>query len=372
MPFEIVRNDIVNMQVDAIVNTANPKPVIGYGCDAGIHKKAGPRLLEARKQIGFIDVGDVAVTPGFELDARYVFHAVGPVWRGGGHGEVQHLRRCYDRALELAREHRCESIAFPLLSAGNHGVPKPIALQTAINAFSSFLMEHDMQIYLVVFSKDAFVLSEKLFQSVDSYIDEHYILDKTLDEYGVEDKCAVRQTQQRQFWNALQHRKNLRYQEDLEAEEALRTPERDSCYPVPPAPQAAMPCASAVPREAPDLEHLLKKTDAGFSETLLKLIDKTGKKDSEIYKRANIDRKLFSKIRNNPGYKPTKTTALAFAIALELDLAETRDLIGRAGYALSHSSKFDIIVEFFIQQGSYDVFQLNEVLFYYDQPLIGA
>ena len=182
MPFEIVRNDIVNMQVDAIVNTANPKPIVGYGVDAGVHKIAGPQLLAAREQVGRIDVGEVAVTPGFGLDAKHVIHAVGPIWQDGKHGEEQLLRQCYDRALYAAFENDCESIAFPLLSAGNHGFPKPLALQIAISAFSSFLMEHDMQIYLVVFSRNAFELSEKLFQSVESYIDENYILDKTLDE----------------------------------------------------------------------------------------------------------------------------------------------------------------------------------------------
>ncbi len=210
-----------------------------------------------------------------------------------------------------------------------------------------------MHIYLVVFSKDAFLLSEKLFHSVDSYIDEHYILDKTLDEYGVADKCNVRQAQLEQLKQGLHRQQKMRANQVRD----------EAVYPFP------APCAAAAPRT---LDCLLEKTDAGFSETLLKLIDKTGKKDSDIYKRANIDRKLFSKIRNNPAYKPTKTTALAFAIALELDLEETKDFIRRAGYALSHSSKFDIIVEYFIQQENYNVFELNEVLFYYDQPLIGA
>ena len=358
MPFEIVRNDIVNMQVDAIVNTANPKPIIGYGCDAGIHKKAGPELLQARKTIGDIGVGQVAVTPGFNLDAEYVLHAVGPIWQDGTHNEEKLLRQCYDNALSLAKEYKCESIAFPLLSAGNHGFPKALALQIAIAAFSSFLMEHEMQIYLVVFSNDAFALSEKLFHSVASYIDENYILDKKLDEYGVADKWDVREAELMQIRRALERQHNLRYQQEMLADEecivqsiAMGVDEDASAY---------------------DLADLLDETDAGFSETLLRLIDRTGKKDSEIYKKANVDRKLFSKIRNNKNYKPSKSTALAFAIALELDLDETRDFIGRAGFALTHSSKFDIIVEYFIKQKNYDVFAINEALFAFDQSLLGA
>ncbi len=358
MPFEIVRNDIVNMQVDAIVNTANPKPIIGYGLDAGVHKAAGPDLLAARKQVGQIGVGEVAVTPGFGLETKYVIHAVSPVWQDGKHGEEQLLRQCYDRSLQAALDNHCESIAFPLLSTGNNGFPKSLSLQIAINAFSAFLMEHEMQIYLVVFSRSAFELSEKLFHSVESYIDENYILDKTLDEYGIENKGTDREAEFKQLRRKLELRRRLRRKME-------RQSEADYCASVPMGDAAA---GGAIG----DLDDLLQNTDSGFTETLLKLIDQTGKKDSEIYKKANVDRKLFSKIRNNMDYKPSKATALAFAVALELNLDETKDFISRAGYAFSPSSKFDIIVEFFIKQGNYNVFELNEVLFYYDQPLIGA
>ena len=185
MPFEIVRNDIVNMRVDAIVNTANPKVRIGHGVDAGIHKKAGPRLLEARVAIGSIAVGDAAVTPGFDLDAKYVIHTVGPVWQEGTCGEEALLRQCYDRALALAWENRCESVAFPLISAGTYGFPKSVALQVAISAFSTFLMDHDMQIYLVVFSREAVELSEKLFRAVSSFISDTYVFAKELEEHAL-------------------------------------------------------------------------------------------------------------------------------------------------------------------------------------------
>ena len=338
MPFEIVRDDIVNMQVDAVVNTANPNPVIGSGVDSGIHKKAGHELLVARQIIGCIDFGDAAITPGFDLDARYVIHTVGPVWKDGSHREEQILSSCYRNSLTLAKEHECESIAFPLIATGNYGFPKPLALQIAVREISTFLLENEMQVYLVVFGKEAFALSEKLFKSVSSYIDENYIRSKTLDEYGTE----------RLYGSRLETRR-IREQE---------------C--------ADMSVGAAIPMDSDDWGQLLKDLDAGFSETLLQLIDRTGKKDSEIYKKANVDRKLFSKIRNNMDYRPSKTTALAFAFALELDVDETKDFISRAGFALSHSSKFDVIVEYFLVNRNYNVFELNEVLFAFDQPLIGA
>jgi len=365
MPFEIVRNDIVHMQVDAIVNTANPRARIGYGVDSGIHKKAGPKLLEARKAIGDIAVGHAAITPGFDLDADYVIHAVGPLWQDGKHNEEQLLHQCYDNALRLALEHKCESIAFPLLSAGNHGFPKKTALQIAIHAFSSFLMDHEMHIYLVVFSKEAVELSEKLVHDVASYIDETYILEKKLDEYGVSNKRDIKALEQTQLRRALEEAKLLRRQRVYEDECDANVGFFD--FPsIAPAPSTS---SSIAPR---DLGALLEQTDAGFSETLLKLIDRTGKKDSDIYKKANVDRRLFSKIRNDPNYRPSKETALAFALALELDLQETRDLIGRAGYTLTHSSKFDIIAEYFIRNKNYNVIEANLVLHHFDQPLLRA
>ena len=341
MPFEIVRNDIANMQVDAVVNTANPHPVIGPGVDSRIHEKAGAGLLAARKKIGDIRSGDAAITSGFGLDARYVIHTVGPVWDGGGHKEGQILASCYRKSLALAKEHGCESVAFPLIATGNYGFPKPLALQIAVREIGSFLMENEMQIYLVVFDRESFVLSEKLLRSISSYIDENYIHSRIAYEYGRED---------------------LRDQMIREESCPLQMPE---AYP-------AMDVCESAPEDSDDLEELLADLDAGFSETLLQLIDRAGKKDSEVYKKANVDRKLFSKIRNNMDYRPSKTTALAFAFALELDIDETKDLIARAGFALSHSSKFDVIVEYFLVNGNYDVFELNEVLFAFDQPLIGA
>ena len=301
MPFEIVRNDIVNMKVDAIVNTANPRPIIGAGTDKAVYDKAGARLLLARKEIGDIAIGTSKITPAFDLDARYVIHTAGPIWRDGKSGEEALLTSCFKNSLRLAKEKGCESIAFPLISTGSYGFPKPLALQIAVREISSFLMENEMQIYLVVFEKQSFELSEKLFKSVSSYIDENYVSDKTSLEYGT---SKVRR---------------------FDYEEMLL---RESSY--------------EITSKIPNLDGMLNNLDKGFSETLLYLIDRTGKKDSEIYKKANVDRKLFSKIRNNADYRPSKATAIAFAIALELSMDETDDLLARAGIALSQSNKFDV------------------------------
>ena len=342
MPFAIVRNDITHMRADAIVNTANPKPVIGLGTDSRIHEKAGPQLLVARQNIGSIACGSAAITPAFDLDAKYVIHTVGPVWAGGNYGEEALLRNCYDNSLKLALAHNCQSIAFPLISTGNYGFPKDKALQIAISAFSTFLLEHEMQIYLVVFGHKAFKLSEQLFQGVDSYIDENYVDNYEKTVYGVTENIRR---------NRIRRRDAEFYEECIDLSETV--------------------ICEAAPKTS-SLEDMLKQADAGFTETLLKLIDQTGKKDSEIYKKALLTKQHFSKIRNNPNYKPTKPTAIALALALELDLEQTRDLIGRAGYALTNSSKFDLIIRYFIELGNFNVVEINIALYEFDQPILGS
>ncbi len=344
MPFEIVRNDITNMHVDAIVNTANPRPVIGLGTDAMIHEAAGPGLLIARQAIGRIDVGSAEITPAFNLPAKYVIHAVGPAWMDGNQDEEELLRSCYDNSLRLALEYHCQSVAFPLISAGYYGFPKDKALQIAISAFSEFLLAHEMQIFLVVFNQDAYKLSEKLFSHVASYIDQNYV-----------DACEMR---------------NFERAEQVNLNRLRRDKYSDLIFGKNDAPSEQS--VAQMPPKAFTLEELLKTEDIGFSEALLKLIDGTGKKDSEIYKKANISKQHFSKIRNNPNYKPTKPTAIALALALELSLEDTKDLIGRAGYALTNSSKFDLIIRYFIEQGNYNVVEINIALYEFDQPLLGT
>ena len=351
MPFEIVRNDITNMRVDAIVNTANPRPVIGAGTDSMIHKKAGPELLAARQKIGDIDRGCAAITPAFNLHAKYVIHTVGPVWLDGEHNESVQLYNCYSNSLKLAVENKCKSIAFPLISTGNYGFPKDLALQIAIAVFSSFLLEHEMQIYLVVFDNVAYKLSEKLFHGVASYIDEHFV-----------DECE-----------------KTAYTENLRRVRRSRRPAKEmiceDCAGIEPEFLSNAMAPKAAPIESIkelSLVDSLKAADAGFSETLLKMIDATGKKDSEIYKKACISKQHFSKIRNNPNYQPTKQTAIAFALALELDLEQTLDLIGRAGFTLSKSSKFDLIIRYFIEHKEYNVVAINVALYEFDQSLLGS
>ena len=340
MPFEIVRNDITKMSVDAIVNTANPKPVVGSGTDTAVHKKAGPELLKARRCIGRIEPGHAAITPAYNLDAKYVIHTVGPIWIDGAHKEEMLLQSCYENALYLAAENNCQSVAFPLISAGNYGFPKDRALEIAISAFSAFLLEHDMEIYLVVYDYKTYKLSEKLFQNVASYIDENYVDESALDFCEIEEERKI-------F--------------PLRATEVCESLTIDE----------SVLCAPAVAKVT-TLEEILNHTDTGFTETLLKLIEKTGKKDSEIYKKANVSKQHFSKIRNNPHYQPTKATAIAFALALELDVEQTNDLIGRAGYTLTKSSKFDLIIQFFIQQKKYNIVEINIALYEFDQNLLGA
>ena len=350
MPFEIVRNDITNMCVDAIVNSANPRPVVGLGTDSSIHEKAGPELLAARQKIGSIAMGQAAITPAFRLDAKYVIHTVGPVWDGGSYGEENLLRSCYNQSLKLALEHDCKSIAFPLIATNNYGFPKDKALQIAVAAFSEFLLEHEMLIYLVVFDRGAYKLSEKLFHSIASYIDDHYVEAWEEATYGGEKEYRQQSIRRRR-------------DRDLFRKSSV-------CEDAAPCAPMSMPMAAKPKPES--LKDLLNQADAGFTETLLKLIDKTGKKDSEIYKRANLSKQHFSKIRNNPDYKPTKQTAIALALALELDLEATRDLIGRAGYALSNSSKFDLIIRYFIEQKNYNVVEINIALYEFDQSLLGS
>ena len=389
MAFKIVRNDITLIEADAIVNTANPGPLYMAGTDSAVYEAAGAeKLLEERKKIGPIKEGEVAVTPAYGLHAKYIFHTVGPVWDGGDKGEEEILKNSYLNCLNKAVELELESIAFPLISTGVNGFPKAEALLTATSVFSSFLSEHDMDITLVVFDNESFTLSGRIFAGVDQFIDENYVEEKAVEEYLDEEIpferpnfCLPPENTAEEPRLSRRERRSAR-PKFLRAEESRSAPPdmdgfmggaaMGSSARMASAPMAAAQMASAAPMPVKrSLEDVVKQVSETWSESLLRMITEKGYTDTEVYKRANIDRKLFSKIRSNKDYKPKKPTALAFALALKLNVDETKDFLGRAGYALSKSSVSDLIVEYFIDNGVYDIMTINLALYEHNEPLLG-
>ena len=309
-----------------IVNAANQTLLGGGGVDGAIHRAAGSELLAECKTLGGCHTGEAKITGAYRLPCKYVIHTVGPVWRGGGHHEEERLISCYRNSLKLAEEYHCESVAFPLISAGAYGYPKEQALQIAVSEICKFLIHHDIMVYIVVFDKDCFQISKRLIHDITEYIDECYV------EAHYEDNTT----------------RLFTYLFDDEFAEPML--DRTASL---------------------SLSEAIGQIDESFSEMLMRKIDEKGMTDVQCYKKANVDRKLFSKIRSNPQYKPRKTTAAAFAVALELPFDEAKDLLSKAGYSLTHSNKFDIIIEYFIKKGEYDIFTINEALFEFDQVLLG-
>lgn len=363
MPFQIIRNDITKVKADAIVNTANPRPVYASGTDGAIYEAAGKmELLAERKKIGDIAIGDVAVTPAFALNAKYIIHTVGPAWIDGEHGEFDNLQSCYRKSLDKAYELGCKSIAFPLISTGVYEFPKDKALQIAISVISGFLMNHDMQVNLVVFDRKSFVLSGKLFQGVDEFIDENYVKEKKSSEYSRKsDESYERNAQNRRFRD-MPEEEAYRYLEE-ELIERNAAPDLEAAYD-----EISIPKPSII---SGSLDDVMLGVGETFQQRLLRLIDERGLKDVEVYKNANIDRKLFSKIRCNDDYKPKKKTAVALALSLQLNLEETKDLLARAEIALSPSNKFDLIIEYYISNEVYDLYTINMALFKHNQQILG-
>lgn len=341
MPLEIVRNDITKMKVDVIVNAANESLLGGGGVDGAIHRAAGSGLLAECRTLGGCKTGRAKITGGYNLPAKYVIHTVGPIYNDGKHGEKTLLESCYRESLALAKERGCETVAFPLISSGVYGYPKDQALKVAIDVISDFLLENEMTVYLVIFDKASYQIGEKLFSDIAEYIDDNYV-----DEHTDYSRERIRM-------NALPpmapHKRRKKSEDDI----------LETCD-----------CKAMLLED--DLDAKLKQIDESFSQMLLRKIDEKGMTDAECYKKANIDRKLFSKIRSDVNYKPSKSTALAFAISLELSLDETEDMLRKAEFALSHSNKFDIIIEYFISRGNYNIFEINEALFAFDQSLLGA
>ncbi|WOD65664.1 macro domain-containing protein (plasmid) [Niallia taxi] len=337
MPLEIVRQDLTKMKVDAIVNPTNTELKIGGGVSGAIFQAAGVvELKQAFDDVGGCPVGQAIITNGFRLPSKYIIHTAGPVWKGGSYREAELLKNSYAHSLELAEKYQCESVAFPLISAGFSGYPKEEALQIAVSTISEFLVNHEMHVYLVVFDKTSFGLSQHLFQSINEYIDENYV-----------------EEVEANFSRRIEHFTNEPLLESEIISDEIQVKQSEIII-------------------ESSLLHLVEELDESFSERLLRMIDEREMTDVETYKRANIDRRLFSKIRNELGYSPKKKTAIAFAIALHLNVDETNDLLSAAGYTLSHSSIFDVIIKYFIKQGNYNIHQINEALFAFDQTLLGA
>ncbi len=354
MPLQIIRQDITKMKVDAIVNTTNEE-MVGYsGVDLAVHEGAGVELDKECQRLAPLGLGTAKITKGYNLDAKYIIHTSGPIWHGGLAGESIILKSCYLESLKLAVENGCESVAFPLISAGAYGYPKDKVLNFAVQIITEFLFSHELTVYLCVFDRTSYEFSKELFNEISEFIDDDYGFAREFN------RCAA----------------NLRL--DICEDETLTADFSEcdvleECAPVP----KMMPCAS-VPMEYGNvknktLEEYMKAMDKSFAYKLFDYIDSKGMTDVECYKKANVDKKTFSKIKCNPqSYKPSKQTAVAFAIALELTLDETQDLLSSAGLTLSRSFVFDKIIRYFIQKGNYNVFEINEALFEFDQVLLGC
>ncbi|MFP4177837.1 MAG: macro domain-containing protein [Acholeplasmataceae bacterium] len=307
MPFSIIRADITTMAVDAIVNSTSSLPLIGEGVDLSIYRAAGPKLFEARKAFGVLRTAQAVMTAGYDLCAKSVIHVAGPIHGSATYDEEEMLGRTYRNALGLALEHGVESIAFPLISAGAFQFPRGRALAIALEEIKDFLDDHEMMIHLLVYDDASYQLSRERFITVASYIDRH-------------------------------------------GRDAATEPMTDGIS------------YARIPAER-SLDDIIDEAESTFAEALFRWIDRKGFDDVSLYKKANIDRKLFSKIKSNADYQPSKKTALSFALALELNLDETVDFLARAGYALSPSSRFDLIIRYFIERQIYDLYEINQALF---------
>ena len=346
MPFSIIRNDITRMETDAIVNAANSNLIEGGGVCGAIFSAAGTTdLKKACGKIGLCKTGDAVVTKGFKLKAKYIIHTVGPVYGENPKEEETQLYSCYRKSLEIAKKKHLKSISFPLISTGVYGYPKAEAMKIATRAIKDFLSKYEMEIYLVVYDKQSFKTSEKLFDEVKTYIEEKLIKPDTRKSIALNTPDDGSQ-----------------FTVDAIQENFLK--ETDT--------QATHPRANSTKfTKKESLDYLLKQKTETFSQMLLRLIDEKGMTDVEVYKRANIDRKLFSKMRKKD-YVPKKATVLAIIISLKLNMSEAEELLNRAGFAFSKARKFDVIVEYFIEHGMYDIFEINETLFAFDEQLLGV
>ena len=360
MPFRIITGDITKVAADAVVNAANSSLLGGGGVDGAIHRAAGHELLDECRLLGGCRTGQAKVTRGYKMPCRYIIHTVGPVWQGGGSGERELLYSCYRSSLEIAKQKGCESVAFPLISSGVYGYPKDKALQVAVGAIGEFLEQNDMDVVLVIFGRDDFKADGELMQDIAKFLSDSQPKPKKAKHrlFGAGAKLAEK------CGTAPAAKANVYEECDMCEESAVM----EDAAPV----MLGAACAPAGAAPAQSLDEFLRSRDESFSQCLLRLIDESGMTDVQAYRKANIDRKLFSKIRSDVNYKPKKQTALAFALALELDLEQTESLLAKAGYSLSDSLKGDLIIKYFIIKGQYDIFVINQALFAFDQALIGC
>ncbi|MGN0804128.1 MAG: macro domain-containing protein [Candidatus Coproplasma sp.] len=338
MPLQIIRHDITKMKVDAIVNTTNEE-MVGYsGVDLAVHTIAGKELDEECAKLVPLGLGCAKITKGYNLPCKYVIHTSGPIWHGGLRGESIILRSCYLESLKLAVKQGCKTVAFPLISSGAYGYPKDQVLKFAVQTITEFLFDNELSVYLCVYDRQSYSFSQKLFTDIKAFIGDDYIDTHDDDYYDFfnADEDSVSQTEVFEAPNFK--------------EEATRVE----------------------PTNSQSLAEYVKQIDKSFQEMLFELIDKRGMTDVECYKRANVDKKTFSKIKCNKNYHPSKPTVVAFAISLKLNLEETQALLATLGFTLSMSNVFDKIIRYFIQNKVYDIFEINQALFEFDQVLLGC
>ncbi len=398
MPLKIVRQDITKIKCDAVVNPTNENMIPTGGTDLAIHNAAGEKLLERCKKLGGCEVGKAKVTPGFNLPCKYVIHTVGPVWIDGNHGEKELLINCYKECLALSKKKRCKSVAIPLISSGTYGYPKDKVLKVALDTVSEFLFENEMTVYVVVYDKSSYEISKSLFSDIQSFISDNigeaetvltteilgtnrtrFIADvkSNIDDNGTDDSVPDSMLKHRR----VKSKKSFLggwAKEDYYCDDSAEDADAEDLSPTV---FKAFPAVEEVSeiekkhvtfKKSKSLADMLKEMDKSFSELLFYYIDLKGISDVQCYKKANVDKKTFSKIKCKKDYKPSKQTALSFAIALELNLEETERLLQTVGMSLSNSNKFDVIVKYFIINGRYNIFEINETLFEFDQMLLGS
>ena len=347
------------MDTEAIVNTASPEVSVGAGCDSAVYKAAGQEELLSyrREHIGRVPEGEAFLTPGFGLRVKYIIHAVSPFYRDGTRGEEEKLRSCYRKSLALAKENGIRSIAFPLISTGSFGYPKEEGMRIAVDEIAAFLLKNAMDIFLVVFDTGSTLLGAKITPDLETYIDHNYVKEKREEEYGELESAGSGISRRRERNLAA---KNL------------------PC-PLTGAAAASMASVMAEPldpsfdfeeQHESRLEERMQHLSDTFSQYLLYLIREKKMENAEVWKRAIVDKKVFSKLKSHPDYHPQKLTALCLCVGAKLNLDETKDLLARAGYALSPCDKTDIIFSYFIENGIYDMIELDIQLEEHGLPCI--